>query len=101
MLSLNLNPYKNPTLSQKLPTGPQKAKSKEKNEEEAADLLLQAGLRALGSTGVVADLLAEADGHGDVTVIHRHHCHLLPGRPVRDAKTANVGLEMDKNYRDH
>lgn len=76
-------------------------KRKEKEDKEDIDLLLLASLGALGSTGVVANLLAEADGHGDVTVIHRHHCYLLPGRPVRDTKTADVGLEMDKNYRDH
>lgn len=64
---------------------------------EDTDLLLLAGLRALGGTGVVADLLAEADGHGDVAVVHRHHGHLLPGRPMRDAETADVGLEKDKN----
>lgn len=73
------------------------AKSKEEEKEEDKDLLLLAGLPALGSAGVVADLLAEADCHGDVTVIHRHHCHLFPGWTVRDAKTADVRLERKEN----
>lgn len=67
--------------------------NKVKEKEEDTDLLLLAGLRALGSAGVVAYLFAEADSHGDVTVIYRHHCHLLPRRSMWDTKTADVGLE--------
>ena len=62
-------------------------------------LLLLSGLRPLSGAGVVPDLVPEADGHGDVAVVHRHHRHLLPGRPVRDAQAADVGLKNTRGQR--
>lgn len=67
--------------------------------KDSSDSLLLAGLRALGGARVVANLLPEAHGHGDVAVVHRHHGHLLPGRTVRDAQTADVGLERERELK--
>lgn len=39
--------------------------------------LLLSGLGALGGTGVVIDLLPEANRHGDITVVHGNHCNLF------------------------
>lgn len=60
------------------------------------NVLLLAGLGALGGAGVVADLLSEAYRHGDVAVVHGDHGHLLSGGSVRDAKTPDVRLKKEK-----
>lgn len=68
----------------------------EQISEAKQNLLLLSGLRALSGAGIVSNLLSEADGHGDVAVVHRDHGHLLSGRSVRDAKPSDVGLENTK-----
>lgn len=58
----------------------------------AGDSLLLSRLRALRRAGIVADLPPEANCHGDVTVVHGDHRHLLSRGPVRDSETPHVWL---------
>ena len=57
------------------------------------NVLLLSSLGALGGAGVVADLLSEANRHGDVTVVHGNHGHLFSRWSMRDAETADVWLK--------
>ena len=67
-------------------------------KEKKKSLLLLSGLGALGSAGVVADLPPEANRHGDVTVVHCNHSHLLSRGSMRDAQTPDVRLKSKRKY---
>lgn len=72
---------------------------REKEEwKRREDLLLLSGLGALGGTRVVANLLSEANRHGDVTVIYGNYSHLFFRGSMRDAETPDVWLKNKTKY---
>lgn len=68
---------------------------KKRNNGDTSSLFLSC-LCALSGTGIVADLLPEANRHGNITVVNGDHCHLFSWRPVRDAETPQVWLKKER-----
>lgn len=66
-----------------------------RNKGDTSSLFLSR-LCALSGAGIVADLLPEANGHGNIAVVHGDHCHLFSWRPVRDAETPQVWLKKER-----
>ncbi len=64
--------------------------------ESGINSLLLSRLGALGSAGIVADVIAETHGHGDVTVVHRDYCHLLTRRPLRQTQMTYLRLKREE-----